>query len=621
MVHSFDIFDTCLYRSCGNPKNVFDILAIRILNKQYIDEDVAYFSLIRSEGELKARINNPNREITIKDIYLHCNFSNLTSISNDTIMELEMKIESEVLYPNHSIKKMIDKLHKKGKSVCFISDMYLPSNFLKEILIREGLLRKGDSIFVSSEIGVTKSSGKLSDYVINKLQIKPFQLKHKGDNSKSDYLIPLKRGIFASLYKRKLTYYEKVLSATNTSPKFDYNHISANISNGIIKEKNNSNEVFAADFIAPILVTFVYHVLLDAKRRGIKSLYFLSRDGYLPYTIAKEFSDQFPDINIKYLYVSRRSLYFPISQPFDLANKNRFISQFSQQNVSQIIDYLQLDSMLEDNIKFFNSKELMSYIYATGKYKDIDKRRIEQKQYVINYFKQEGLTTNSQNIAIVDVRGTLRTQYSINEVLCSEGFNSVFGYYFEVQEDRLLDFKSSRYDSILNRERYTQIKPFKNFNKATDILEQYFCITDQERTKSYNKTKEGKIEPIFEHNTFEDYNKKRDLMNININVCKQYIKHFKISGLLYDDPKKLLYSMIYVFANFMTNPQKPYINALYNIIASQNRIDYKYIVSNLSLGNIVNKRIQWYDGSIKRNFGKIGLNIYQICYKILKTLK
>ena len=96
MIYSFDIFDTCLYRSCGNPKNVFDILAIRILNKEYIDEDVTYFSLIRSEGELKARINNPNREITIEDIYTHCNFSKLTSTSNDTIMKLEMEIENEV---------------------------------------------------------------------------------------------------------------------------------------------------------------------------------------------------------------------------------------------------------------------------------------------------------------------------------------------------------------------------------------------------------------------------------------------------------------------------------------------------------------------------------------------
>ena len=110
-------------------------------------------------------------------------------------------------------------------------------------------------------------------------------------------------------------------------------------------------------------------------------------------------------------------------------------------------------------------------------------------------------------------------------------------------------------------------------------------------------------------------------MNININICKQYVKHFKLSGLLYVDPPKILYSMIYVFSNFMTNPQKLYLNALNNIIASQNRIDYKYIVSNLSLGNIVNKRIQWYDGSVKRNFGKFGLKTYQICYKILKTLK
>ena len=30
--YSFDIFDTCLVRLCGDPRNVFEVLSIRIQN-------------------------------------------------------------------------------------------------------------------------------------------------------------------------------------------------------------------------------------------------------------------------------------------------------------------------------------------------------------------------------------------------------------------------------------------------------------------------------------------------------------------------------------------------------------------------------------------------------------
>lgn len=621
MVYSFDIFDTCLYRSCGKPKYVFDLLALHVLKKDKLDEDVTYFSLIRSEGEITARKNKIDCEITIADIYKYCDFSNLTSISNDRIMEMEMEIENDVLYSNPIIKEEINTLQSKGYTICFISDMYLSSDFLKKILIREGLFKNNDILFVSSEVGLTKSSGKLYDFVLSELKIKPYQLKHKGDNLRSDFLVPLKKGIFASFYHKKLSFFEKVLLSINTSPIFDYNYISSNISCGIITDFKNPAEIFAADFIAPIMIPYVYHILLDAKNRGIQKIFFLSRDGYIPYVIAKEFSCQFPELDIKYLFVSRRSLYFPSLQSFDLENKENILTLFSSFKISQTIDYLHLDNILDEFDKYENSKDLISFLFKSGKYEDVEKNRIEQNKLILKYFIQEGLANNNYDTAIVDVRGTLRTQNSINKILVSNGYKSTFGYYFEVQENRLLNLKSSNFDSILDRERYTQIKSYKDFNKASDILEQYFCITDQKRTQSYIQTNYGKIEPYFESNKFEDYKKKKCLMHINIEICKQYANLFKTSGLNYINPKYLIYSMIYIFSIFMRQPRKPYINALNNVIASQNRNEYKYIVSNMSIRNVFKRRIQWYEGSMAKNFGNLGLIIYRVCNRVLKILK
>lgn len=621
MIHSFDIFDTCLFRSCGKPKYVFDILGAKILHKSSIDEDVKYFSLIRTQGELTARKNHPTREITLDEIYSFCDFSNLTSISKEIIMEMELQIESDTLYANGEIRKRIDELHTKGKQVAFISDMYLSANFLKGILIREGLFHKGDHLFVSCEVGITKSCGGLFKYVCDQLKIRTFQLYHTGDNLHSDFLIPLRMGVIAKLYKKQMFHYEKNIISMHTSPSFDYNYICANICNGIINTSKNCNELFAADFIAPIMVPFVYNILIDAKTKGINALYFLARDAFLPYSIAKDLHTLFPDIELKYLYVSRQSLYFPSMSKIQADNREEFISRFDKISSSQIIDYLQLDSLLGKIDVDTDKQELFDEIFETDKYQELEDRRIEQLKLITEYFKQEGLANNEKRNAIVDVRGTLRTQQSINKILKAGGFNIVTGYYFEVQENRLLTMGKSEYNAILDRERYVENEEYKVFNRATDIIEQYFGITNQQRTKSYKSTENGSVVPEFENNDFENYDFKNKLMNINIEISKRFTEKYKTSGLIYVNPIEIINSTIYVFCKFLKNPQRHYVDALYNVIASQNKYEYKYIVSNISYKNIINKRIQWYEGSFKRCYGNIGLITFKVCNKILKILK
>ena len=50
MIYSFDIFDTCLIRTCGLPYFAFEILARRVMPNA--DETQIFdFALVRKEGE------------------------------------------------------------------------------------------------------------------------------------------------------------------------------------------------------------------------------------------------------------------------------------------------------------------------------------------------------------------------------------------------------------------------------------------------------------------------------------------------------------------------------------------------------------------------------------------
>ena len=105
-LYSYDIFDTCMVRTCGEPKHVFDILASDVLGK---DADLSAkidFTLIRMNAERKAiqeLINEDNEEITLEDIYRFCDFSKITPIDNKIILSKELDVEDRVLLPVYKI--------------------------------------------------------------------------------------------------------------------------------------------------------------------------------------------------------------------------------------------------------------------------------------------------------------------------------------------------------------------------------------------------------------------------------------------------------------------------------------------------------------------------------------
>ena len=81
------------------------------------------------------------------------------------------------------------------------------------------------------------------------------------------------------------------------------------LSNGknIVKEKY---KIIFRSYYAPVLYDYVSWVIEDARKRNIKKLYFLSRDGYLMYLVAERILSyrKIEDISISYLKVSRYSL-------------------------------------------------------------------------------------------------------------------------------------------------------------------------------------------------------------------------------------------------------------------------------------------------------------------------
>ena len=601
-VYSYDVFDTCLVRACGPSYVAFEVLAREILGKNADISQIRDFALLRIQGEKKAKeIAEAEglEDTSIDRIYKSCDFTCLTQVRNDEILKKELEVETNLLLPVVEMTNAIEEARKEGNAIVFITDMYLPSYFIKGILSKYGILKGDEPVYVSGEIGKTKRTGSLFEYVKEQFGIDTSEWRHFGDNKQSDYRIPRKLGIKAKRIKHEYSYYEKETLKLEFSNSRMEALKTASISRALIKSRYQSPyTLFSSDFVAPLYVPFVYDTMKDAQRRGVQSLYFLARDGFILYQIAQQFKDDFPDIKLFYIYVSRVSLYLPglkdvsynsLLEAFDIKNRE----------LQTVLEYLRLEDLKEElsDYQTLQGEELLKALINDVRFNEIlGKKHREQRELCIEYFKQEGIVEG--NCAIVDLVGTRRCQLAINNILKSEGFPEVFGYYFDVVPYRIFEGNYKSYN-------FSELRTFLNANTylgSQGVFEQYFSITDQGRTLEYKKDDSGLIIPIHEKIDKKEYYAKQ-VLESNLDICRAYAHFFS-----YMQPmncQSCEETAIKIYSLFSYNPRKEYLKALVDLHITSVTLSEDFLPKTNMLKLFTRKKSFWMYGSIIYNSGML----------------
>lgn len=618
VLYSFDIFDTCLGRICGKPKNIFDILAVEVLGDNACASLVNDFRYIRVSGEVAARRTSRKADITLSEIYDKCDFTSVTGIPKEIILKKELDVEGRNLFAIKSTLDIINKLHEKNHYVVYISDMYLPSSFIIGVLKREGFWMEGDKIYLSCEYNATKSRGSLFDIV--RRQEKPFWgcWLHRGDNIRSDFLIPWLKGIRAKWTKTQYSEYENYLCNLNFNPSYRTNSIAAGISRYIrLINKKDPRISFAADLIAPIYVTFVYGIMKDATEKGINDIYFLARDGYVFFQIAQVFRESFPKVGIHYIYASRKSLYLPaINQISENTIRELLLENRS---LKESIDNLQIE-LSEEEFNFLKGvSDLPKAILQNNSIrKKLECHWAEQKELILRYFKQEGLACTTKKTAIVDLRGSRKSQQCINEILRGAGYPETYGYYLEVTDYRIRT--SANYFSVFYRDNIGESPLYLGLKESMYVLEHYYSITPFARTSHYcYDASQREVTPVYDK--YEMINSiSEQICKTNIDVCVLFAKKM----LLYhqkNEYRQILLSGLALLSSFMNNPSRFYLKALLDVNMSQTQFKTRFLVDYVGLYSMLRKKIIWYEGSIMLTYGKVGFWLYNTigkkCVKIL----
>ena len=493
---SFDIFDTTLIRKCGNPGNIFYILAHKLYPGDKAKRED--FLLWRKGAESEARRRTPGKDVTIEDIYSSDELCGFAEYTPAQFIEAEMSVEAENLIANPAIKDIIEKKREEGYTICFISDMYLPSAMLREVLKREGCINSNESVYVSCEWNARKSNGVL--YQRLKEELKPQQWEHFGDHAVSDVKMAKQNGIKATKVNTDFTTAEK----GTMLPRSNRLHYESSILAGLSRAArihfgNDAYTTIAADFVAPAYIPYVHFVITTAKERGIKTLYFLSRDSYILQKIAEQLPHE--GIELRYLFVSRKALLLPYlynatADKFLAIQDKRTIRGKSVKELTQSLgtttDELkeEFGIMLEFE-KVANKEQEQIFLDAIfgseSKYLPTLNERAKEKRALQNcYFAQERVFGNDTT-AMVDVGWLGTTRLMINSILKEEGYPETTFFYYGVRGDVM----HSKYGNY-----YSYYTPEQLSTEGTTLIENYLSASPYPSTIGYRQNG-SEIAPMF----------------------------------------------------------------------------------------------------------------------------
>lgn len=442
---SFDVFDTCLIRRCGCPYKIWDLMADRLFEK---DDSKGRLSFAGNRSLAEKNISKTNPYPTLKDIYDELNVTQW-GFEQNSIMDLEMEIEEQELFPNPELLKTVNQYREKGFKIAFISDMYLPTEFIRNVLVKYGFCQEDELVFVSAHCKAGKYDGKLFDYVLRETKTKARQWIHYGDNKHSDYYVPKLKGIKAFLVLNT-DFTDEEKKWMHDARFYKYKH-EIELWSGLCRLtrlQNDSNfaTVMAADFITSVYIPYVANVLKIAKTNGIKKLFFLARDAHIFLEMAKVMKEDSSEIECRYLKVSRCSIYSCVFFEANDYELSIVINNALGQTVGQFLEHIGIDwenlsikskSSFCKNVKLNTRKKinLFKRVLLENDSELLKNSSEKKRNLMLKYMHQEGVFDS--NAAMVDLGWT-------------GGCRVIFNYILQREKRRVIPFFYWGYvDSLL----------------------------------------------------------------------------------------------------------------------------------------------------------------------------
>jgi FMN phosphatase YigB (HAD superfamily) len=344
-----DIFDTAVMRRLARPEDVHLATGARAAARGLIRCAAEAFREYRLAAETAARAAlGPGRddEIGILTVYQKLQDGGVVTDAM-AVAALEFAVERSVCRPVAEVRAAL-AARPAGQRLVFLSDTMLPSEWLARILTDCGYSDRPE-VICSAEARCTKARGGLFTYALDKLGCAARDVVHLGDNPDSDIMQARKHGITAFH-----------IPAPPISPEPEdvaRQALIVRLAHSRRRSRAARHEDNATETVATALndkrlqriclfplIGFTLFILAEARRRGIRRIYFMARDGHLPLAIAHRLIERGAEpFEFTYMRCSRQAILVPTLID-DLPQLARLIAgNASGQTLSAVLKILGID--------------------------------------------------------------------------------------------------------------------------------------------------------------------------------------------------------------------------------------------------------------------------------------
>lgn len=282
-VNSFDIFDTLIARHCITPTGI----------AEEIEQKFNASGFAAARRAMEFQLAQQRSRFDLHDIYdALVSGRTLTRADADRLLEAEIDAEFENAIP------IVENLKRVKEGDLVVSDMYLPADALRRLLLHVGL-RVPVRLYVSN-------LGKHHGWIWKDLCARWIVNRHLGDNPHSDVAIPRQHGIETVHYAGAgVTAFEQA-AADHGFPALAQLMRSLRLRNPFDTGSQQA-ELWnlSAQINTPFLILGSALARQHRDAAGARKILFSARDCYL---MSEVFSTLYPAEQAEYLYVSREAL-------------------------------------------------------------------------------------------------------------------------------------------------------------------------------------------------------------------------------------------------------------------------------------------------------------------------
>lgn len=414
-VISFDIFDTILMRKVSQPSDIWKIIQ-RYNEKEHLWE--GNFFEERQKAMVQISIDNPFYNLEELYFQFQKNTDCDDKIRND-FFQLELECEKNFIVPRHNMNIILKQTLMMGKRVYLISDMYLSSDFIRELL-KNNDLPDDLPIWISCERKALKADGKLWEQY--KAELGNLSALHIGDNMDADIKWAEDFGIKTfhvySSYQLLLqsdmrTILSNIVTVEDSIvlgvilAKYFNSPFALQKTHGRVKMENLHQLGYI--IFGNLVYSFLQWVNQKCEEDNIKQILFFSRDSYLPYMTYKKMNYKCTPI---YFFTSR--MFVMILNVYDWSDMVELLNVPFKGTWGQFLYYRfgvvcnLKDSKADREIDVINQKELLvSWLkdYEVSILEYAEKQRQWYKKYMGLFNLEKGKT------AILDVGYSGSNQY------------------------------------------------------------------------------------------------------------------------------------------------------------------------------------------------------------------